>query len=98
MLIAGDRRAAYAELPHLPVDLGNSLADELLVTVQAGDVTVAEASVRVQASYIDRLATVLMVVIVLAVLLVIIRRRVSRPVADTIVIDPERHRRAAGDE
>lgn len=82
----------------LPVDLGNSLADELLVTVRAGDVTVTEASVRVRASYIDRLATVLMVVIVLAVLLVIIRRRVSRPVADTIVDDPERHRRAAGDE
>lgn len=67
----------------LPVDLGNALADELVVTVRAGDLTVAEATVAVQASYIDRLATVLMVVIVLAVLLVIIRRRVNRPIADT---------------
>jgi len=77
----------------LPVDLGNTLADEFEITVRAGDVTVAEATVGVRASYIDRLATILMVVIVLGVLLVIIRRRVGTTVADTIVQEPRRPRR-----
>ncbi len=67
----------------LPVDLGNTLADDLVVTVRAGDMPIAEATVAVRASYIDRLAIVLMVVVVLGVLLVIIRRRVNRPIVDT---------------
>lgn len=71
----------------LPVDLGNALSDEIAIAVRAGDVTVAEAAVGVRASYIDRLATILMVVVVLAVLLVIIRRKVGNPVADTMLED-----------
>ena len=78
----------------LPVDLGNALSDELKVVVRAGDVTVAEATVGVKASYVDRLATVAMVVVVLGVLLVIIRRRVRGMDAATIVQDDERPPRA----
>lgn len=78
----------------LPVDLGNALSDELKVVVRAGGVTVAEATVGVKASYVDRLATVAMVVVVLAVLLVIIRRRVQSADAATIQQDDERPPRA----
>lgn len=79
----------------LPVDLGNTLSDEVAVTVYAGDFAVAEAEVGVRASYIDRLATILMVVVVLAVLLVIIRRKVGSPLADTIQEDGHGSRRAS---
>ncbi|MRS12030.1 MAG: hypothetical protein EG823_03035 [Actinobacteria bacterium] len=79
----------------LPVDLGNSLDDTLELTVRAGDITVAEATVDVRASYIDRLAIVLMVVVVLAGMLVFIRRRVGSPVADTIREDRGRTRKTA---
>jgi len=82
----------------LPVDLGNALSDEIALTVRAGDMTVAEATVRVRASYIDRLATILMVVVVLAVLLVIIRRKVGSPVADTIQENAHSTRRASRDK
>lgn len=78
----------------LPVDLGNALSDKLKVVVRAGGVTVAEATVGVKASYVDRLATVAMVVLVLAVLLVIIRRRVQGADAATIQQDDERPPRA----
>lgn len=71
----------------LPVDLGNALSDRLEIIVSAGDVTVAKATVDVKASYVDRLATVAMVVIVLAALLVFIRRRVQSTDAATIVQD-----------
>lgn len=74
----------------LPVDLGNALSDELNVVVRAGGVTVAEATVGVKASYVDRLATVAMVIVVLGVLLVIIRRRVRGMDAATIVQDDDR--------
>jgi len=79
----------------LPVDLGNALSDEITLAVQAGGLTVAEAKVSVRASYIDRLATVLMVVLVLAVLLVIIRRKVGDPVAGTILKDSHGTQRAS---
>lgn len=79
----------------LPVDLGNVLSDNITVSVRAGDITIAEATVGVRASYIDRLATILMVVVVLAVLLVIIRRKVGSPVADTIQEDSHSTRRAS---
>lgn len=74
----------------LPVDLGNALSDELEVVVRAGDVTVARATVGVKASYVDRLATVAMVIAILGVLLVIIRRRVRGADAATIVQDDDR--------
>lgn len=79
----------------LPVDLGNALSDDITLSVRAGDVTIAEATVGVRASYIDRLATILMVVVVLAVLLVIIRRKVGSSVADTIQEDSHGTRRAS---
>jgi hypothetical protein len=71
----------------VPIDLGNVLSDTLRVEVLAGDMTVAEATVAVRASYIDRLAIIAMVVIVLGGLLVFIRRRVLSADAATIVHD-----------
>lgn len=68
----------------VPVDLGAIIADDLWVTVKAGDVIVAETTVRVRASHLDRLATVGMVVVVLVGLLLFIRRRVRAAIADTI--------------
>ncbi len=69
----------------IPIDLGNKLSDTLVVEVLAGDVKVTETTVRVQASYVDRLAIIGMVVLVLAGLLVFIRRRVVSADAGTIV-------------
>lgn len=77
----------------IPVNLGNALSDDLLVTVRSGEIVVAEATVGVRASYIDRLATLAMVIIVLVALLVFIRRRMTRTAAVAIVGDsnsPER--------
>jgi len=66
----------------IPVSLGNALSGDLHVSLRAGDVTITDTIVRVKASYIDRLATVGMVVIVLLGLLFYIYRRV-RPAKDT---------------
>jgi hypothetical protein len=82
----------------VPVDLGNTLSDTLDVEVRAGEVSIAQAEVGVRASYIDRLATVLMVIVVLGGLLVFIRRRVMSPDAGTIVGGAPRHDRATGSE
>lgn len=68
----------------VPVDLGNAIASRLRISALSGDVTVAEATLDVRASYIDRLATVGMVVLVLIVLLVVIRRRMVPADAGTI--------------
>ena len=73
----------------IPVDLGAVLADDLRVTVMAGDMAIAETTVRVRASHLDRLVTVGMVVLVLLGLLVFIRRRVRRAIAGTIATDDE---------
>lgn len=67
-----------------PVDLRNSMASDLEVTVRSGDIVVARTDVTVRASYIDRLGTVGLVVLVLLVLLLVIRRRIGRPNAATI--------------
>jgi len=74
----------------VPIDLGNTLSDTLNVEVLAGGVKVTETVVRVQASYIDRLGTIVMVVLVLGGLLFFIRRRVLAADAGTIVADDER--------
>lgn len=66
----------------IPVSLGNALSGDLLVSLEAGGLTITDTIVRVKASYIDRLATVGMVVIVLLGLLFYIYRRV-RPAKDT---------------
>lgn len=68
----------------VPVDLRNSMASDLEVTVRSGDAVVARTDVTVRASYIDRLGTVGMVVLVLLILLLVIRRRIGRPNAATI--------------
>jgi hypothetical protein len=62
----------------IPVDLGPAMANDLHVRVMAGDVLVAETSVTVRASYLDRLTTMAGVVLVLFTLLFFIRRRVIR--------------------
>lgn len=61
----------------IPVDLGPALSDRLTVTVYAGDLAVAEQTVTVRASYLDRLAVVGSIVVVLAGMLLFIRRRVQ---------------------
>lgn len=76
----------------IPIDLGNTLSDTVRVAVKAGDLTVTEATVRVSASYIDRLAIIGMVILVLGGLLVYIRRRALAPDAATIDADTEQHR------
>lgn len=73
----------------IPVNMGSKIADEIGVRVTAGRVTIAETSIRVQASYLDRLATVGMVVLFLLGLLFFIRRRVRRAIAGTIDTDDE---------
>lgn len=74
----------------IPIDLGNTLNDTLYVEVLAGDLKITETTVDIRASYMDRLATILMVVLVLGGLLVFIRRRVMSTDAATIVADDER--------
>lgn len=73
----------------VPIDLGNVLSDSLTVQVAADGVTVAETTVDVRASYIDRLATVAMVVLIMGGLLLFIRRRVRASDAGTIVTGGE---------
>ncbi|MHB1016764.1 MAG: hypothetical protein ACYC2X_02590 [Coriobacteriia bacterium] len=68
----------------VPVDLRNSIKSRLNVQVYSGEWPVAETAITVRTSYIDRLATVGMVILVLLVLLVVIRRRVVPPNAVTI--------------
>ncbi|MHB1340928.1 MAG: hypothetical protein ACYCX5_04115 [Coriobacteriia bacterium] len=68
----------------IPVNMGSELADDVDVRVTAGAISIAETSIRVQASYLDRLATVGMVVLFLLGLLFFIRRRVRRAIAGTI--------------
>lgn len=77
----------------VPIDLGNTLSDTLAVEVTAGSLTVTQTTVDVRASYIDRLATIGMVVLVLGVLLLYIRRKVLTGDAATIVRDEPGHPR-----
>lgn len=60
----------------VPVDLGKQVADRLTLQVVSGDLVIATRTVRVQASYLDRLTLIAMVVLVLLGLLLFIRRRV----------------------
>lgn len=68
----------------VPVDMRNSMESELRVMLVSGTRTVAETTLTVRTSYIDRLATVGMVVVILLVMLMVIRRRVVPPNAGTI--------------
>lgn len=68
----------------VPVHLDSAVADDLRVAVLAGDMTIAETTVRIAGSYLDRLATVGTVVLVLLLLLLFIHRRVRRANAATI--------------
>ncbi|MDO8879733.1 MAG: hypothetical protein Q7W44_02875 [Coriobacteriia bacterium] len=70
----------------VPVDLGTIIVDDMRVTVLAGDMPIAETTVRVRASHLDRLAAVGMVVVVLVGLLFFIRRRVRAAIAGTIAV------------
>jgi len=71
----------------VPVNLDSVLSDDLRVQVLAGDMPIAETTVHITASYLDRLATVGMVVLVLLVLLLFIHRRVRSANAATISTD-----------
>lgn len=79
----------------VPVALGSTISDKLTVRLAAGDTTIRSASVQVTASYLDRLATLGMVVLVLLVLLLFIRRRVRSAGAGTM---PEEEAGMAGED
>jgi len=68
----------------VPVVMDASVSDVLTVRLSAGDIVMKRADVRVTASYLDRLATLGMVVVVLFVLLLFIRRRVRSAGAGTM--------------
>ncbi len=67
----------------VPVDMGGELTDELDVTILAGELPVARATIPVRASYLDRLVTLAIVVAFLLGLLFFIRRRVAVAEDDT---------------
>jgi len=68
----------------IPVDLGSSLSGTLRVQIWSDELLIDEQDVRVQASYLDRLAIIGGVTIVLVGMLLFIRRRVMRTSADTM--------------
>jgi hypothetical protein len=68
----------------VPVDLKSSLSGNLEIEVWSDELLIDEQSVRVRASYLDRLAIIGGVAIVLIVMLLYIRRRVLRAPADTM--------------
>jgi len=76
----------------IPVDMGSELSDTLDIRIVAGDLTIRKATVKVQASYLDRLATLGMVFLFLAGLLWFIRRRVRAADAGTMPGEPESDR------
>jgi hypothetical protein len=67
----------------VPVDLRAIISDEMRVVVRSQSFTVAEATVTVRTSYLDRLVTLGLVVIVLVGLLLFIRRRVTSAITGT---------------
>lgn len=68
----------------IPVDLGaGSLSDQVRVSIISGRVVLAQTTVDVRASYLDRLALVGLVVLVLVGLLLYIRHKVRAASADT---------------
>ncbi len=79
----------------IPVAMDSTISDELTVKLTAGDTTVKSANVRVTASYLDRLATLGMVVAFLFGLLLFIRRRVRSAGAGTM---PEETRSSGTDD
>ncbi len=68
----------------VPVDMASALSDTLTVRLSAGEVDIRTADVSVKASYLDRLATLAMVVVFLLGLLFFIRRRVRAAGAGTM--------------
>jgi hypothetical protein len=68
----------------IPVDMGSELTDTLNIRLVASDLVIREATVRVQASYLDRLATLGMVLAFMVGLLWFIRRRVRNAGAGTM--------------
>jgi len=60
----------------IPVNLESSISGRLGIEIRAGETVVASHTVRVQASYLDRLAIIAGVVILLGTLLAFIRKRV----------------------
>jgi hypothetical protein len=76
----------------IPVDMGSELSDTLDIKLVAGDLMIREATVKVQASYLDRLATLGMVFVFLAGLLWFIRRRVRAADAGTMPGEPDSER------
>jgi len=66
----------------VPVNLGNDLSGELHLHLKAGEMVIAERSVSVNASYIDRVVTVGGVVLVLIGLLAFIRRHMRQASTD----------------
>ncbi len=72
----------------VPVDMGSALSDTLTIRLASGEMTIRTATVSVHASYLDRLATLGMVVVFLLGLLLFIRRRVRGAGAGTMPEEP----------
>ncbi len=62
----------------VPVDLGSEIAGRLEMRLMAGDLVVAGTASKVRASYIDRIALVVLVIAALAALLAYVRQRIVR--------------------
>jgi len=74
----------------VPVVMDSTISDTLTIRLTAGDITLKSADVRVTASYLDRLATLAMVVLFLLGLLWFIRRRVRSASAGTMPEETDR--------
>lgn len=61
----------------VPVELRNALAGTLRVSVSAGDVEIDESAVPLRGSYVDRIVTIVAVLLLLGGLLIVIIRRVK---------------------
>jgi hypothetical protein len=75
----------------IPVDMQSALTSKLKVEVMAGDVVLAKTTVDVQASYLDRIAIIVGIVLVLAGLLFFIIRRVRSVETRSEDHDKSRH-------
>jgi hypothetical protein len=75
----------------IPVDMQSAVSSKLYVEVMAGDLVLADTTVDVQASYLDRIAIIGGIVLVLGGLLIFIVSRVRRAEAAAEGSDDTRH-------
>jgi hypothetical protein len=79
--VVGSRRIKTVLRPQetfvpITVDMQSALSSKLKIEVLAGDVVLAQETVNLQASYLDRIAIIAGIVLLLGALLIFIVRRV----------------------